>query len=207
MIVVAGSAGAVAALDAADGAMVWSRTFAGGVRATPMVSNEEVAVATLGGTLTSLGLADGAIIWQRAFGGAKLRVAAARRADVAHRGRHDRRGRGVPGAGALALRRADGDAGVANSPRRHRRPRRLDGSHRGQPRRRRNERRAVSRASISRRARRAGRSTRAEGCTCLLRWSSQTASTCSRATRTPSSTPLTRARARPSPDFPWPSLT
>jgi outer membrane protein assembly factor BamB len=69
MIIVAGSGGAVAALDAADGTVVWNRTFAGGVRATPMVSREQVAVATLGGTLTSLGLADGAIIWERAFGG------------------------------------------------------------------------------------------------------------------------------------------
>jgi outer membrane protein assembly factor BamB len=69
-IVVAGSNGAVAALDATKGTALWTRTLPdGGVRATPMISNEQVTVSTLGGTLYSLKLGDGAIAWQRAFGG------------------------------------------------------------------------------------------------------------------------------------------
>src|SRR5882724_966470 len=68
-IVVAGSNGAVVALDAAKGTALWTRALPDGVRATPMISNEQVTVSTLGGTLYSLKLGDGAIAWQRAFGG------------------------------------------------------------------------------------------------------------------------------------------
>ena len=68
-IVVAGSNGAVAALDAAKGTALWTRTLPDGVRATPMISNEQVTVSTLGGNLYSLKLGDGSIAWQRAFGG------------------------------------------------------------------------------------------------------------------------------------------
>jgi MYXO-CTERM domain-containing protein len=68
-IIVAGSNGTVAALNAADGALIWSRALPEGVRATPLVSNDLVAISTLGGELYSLALSDGAIAWRRAFGG------------------------------------------------------------------------------------------------------------------------------------------
>jgi outer membrane protein assembly factor BamB len=68
-LVVAGSGGAVAALDAQRGTVSWTQTLAEGVRATPAVSGEQVAVSTMGGTLYSLGLADGQVAWQRTFGG------------------------------------------------------------------------------------------------------------------------------------------
>jgi outer membrane protein assembly factor BamB len=68
-VVVAGSNGAVAALNSVDGTLLWTRTLSGGVRATPTVSGDQVAVSTMGGALISLNLADGGIAWQRAFGG------------------------------------------------------------------------------------------------------------------------------------------
>jgi outer membrane protein assembly factor BamB len=68
-IVVAGSNGAVAALNAADGTALWTRALAEGVRATPTISNDRVVVSTMGGALYALGLSDGQVGWQRTFGG------------------------------------------------------------------------------------------------------------------------------------------
>lgn len=68
-IVVAGSNGAVAALNAADGTTFWTRAFSDGVRATPTISSDRVVVSTMGGALYALGLSDGQVGWQRTFGG------------------------------------------------------------------------------------------------------------------------------------------
>jgi MYXO-CTERM domain-containing protein len=68
-VVSASSNGTVVGLDATTGKMVWSRSLDRGVRATPAIANDQVAVPTMGGALYSLSLDDGAIIWQRAFGG------------------------------------------------------------------------------------------------------------------------------------------
>src|SRR5258708_2625128 len=48
-VVVAGSNGAVAALNAGDGTLLWTRTLSGGVRATPTVSGDQVAISTMAG--------------------------------------------------------------------------------------------------------------------------------------------------------------
>jgi outer membrane protein assembly factor BamB len=68
-IVVAGSNGAVAALNATDGTTLWTRTLPEGVRATPTISSDRVVVSTMGGALYALALSDGQVGWQRAFGG------------------------------------------------------------------------------------------------------------------------------------------
>jgi outer membrane protein assembly factor BamB len=67
-IVIAGSNGAVKALDATSGTPIWSRVLAGGVRATPSIAGDRVVAATLAGKLYALGLADGEIAWERTFG-------------------------------------------------------------------------------------------------------------------------------------------
>jgi outer membrane protein assembly factor BamB len=68
-IVIAGSKGSVAALNAADGSVRWRRDLPVGVHATPLVANDLVAVPTMGGELYSLALADGATAWRHDFGG------------------------------------------------------------------------------------------------------------------------------------------
>jgi outer membrane protein assembly factor BamB len=68
-VVVAASNGPVAALDARDGTVKWTRTLPGGVGATPVISNQQVAIPSLASTLYSLRLNDGETVWQRPFGG------------------------------------------------------------------------------------------------------------------------------------------
>ncbi len=53
------------AVEAARGAVVWSTSLGGRVRATPAVAGDLAFVGTFGGRLAALSLSDGAVVWAR----------------------------------------------------------------------------------------------------------------------------------------------